>query len=87
MYGHVGDSEEHAGQDGRAQAKPKARQAVHGQPDVRTFPPGIEDAFMIGWDGTIGPACGNKNQAPPGSYLVVAKLDTKVSDPVPFTVG
>jgi hypothetical protein len=62
-------------------------QTVHGQPDVRTFPPGIEDAFMIGWDGTLGTACNNKTPAPPGSYLLVAKLDTKVSDPVPFTVG
>lgn len=64
-----------------------ACQTVHGQPDIRSFPPGIEDAFMIGWDGTIGTACNNKTTAVPGSYLIVGKLDGKVSDPVPFTVG
>jgi hypothetical protein len=64
-----------------------ACQTVHGQPDIRSFPPGIEDAFMIGWDGTIGTACNNKTAAVAGSYLVVGKLDSKVSDPVPFTVG
>jgi hypothetical protein len=64
-----------------------ACQTVHGQPDIRTFQPGIEDEFMIGWDGTIGTACNNKTSAQPGSYLLVAKLDSKASDPVPFTVG
>jgi hypothetical protein len=64
-----------------------ACQTVHGQPDIRSFPPGIEDSFTIGWDGTIGTACNNKTAAAPGAYLVVGKLDTKVSDPVPFTVG
>jgi hypothetical protein len=62
-------------------------QTTHGQPDVRTFPPGIEDMFTIGWDGTIGTACDNKSAATPGAYQIVGKLDTKVSDPVPFTVG
>jgi hypothetical protein len=62
-------------------------QTTHGQPDVRSFPPGIEDMFTIGWDGTIGTACNNKTAATPGTYLIVGKLDTKVSDPVPFTVG
>jgi hypothetical protein len=62
-------------------------QAVHGQPDVRSFQPGIEDAFVIGWDGTIGTACNNKTAATPGTYQIVGKLDTKLSDPVTFTVG
>jgi len=62
-------------------------QTTHGQPDVRTFPPGIEDTFTIGWDGTVGTACNNKTAAGPGAYQVVGKLDTKVSDPVAFTVS
>ena len=64
-----------------------ACQTVHGQPDIRTFPPGIEDMFTIGWDGTVGTACNNKTAAAPGAYQVVGKLDTRVSDPVAFTVG
>ncbi len=62
-------------------------QTVHGQPDIRSFPPGIEDSFSVGWDGTAGTACNNKTVAAPGGYQVVGRLDTKVSDPVAFTVG
>jgi hypothetical protein len=64
-----------------------ACQAIHGQPDVRSFPPGIEDSFVIGWDGTVGTACNNKTAAAPGTYQIIGKLDTKLSDPVAFTVG
>jgi len=64
-----------------------ACQTVHGQPDIRTFPPGIEDSFTIGWDGTIGTACNNKTPATPGGYQVVGRLDSKTSDPVAFAVG
>ena len=58
-----------------------------GQNNVASFGPGIEDAFHVAWDGSSGPNCTNPNKLlPPGTYQVVAKLDTKVSDPVTFTI-
>jgi hypothetical protein len=77
----------HVIQNGQTIWSSDACQKVHGQPDVRTFPPGIEDAFMIGWDGTAGTGCTNKQPAPAGTYQIVAKLNTKVSAPVTFSVG
>lgn len=55
--------------------------------DVRTFAPNVEASFQLGWDGN-----GNKVGCQPasplnGSYTLVAKLDTKVSAPVAFTIG
>jgi hypothetical protein len=61
-------------------------QDAHGQPDVRTFGPGIESRFTRGWDGTVGQACTNATAAAAGTYQLVAKLDTKVSAPVTFTI-
>ena len=46
-----------------------------------------ETMFTIGWDGTVGTACNNKQQAVPGTYQVVAKLDTKLSAPTNFIVS
>jgi hypothetical protein len=77
----------HVIQNGQTLWSSDSCQKVHGQPDIRTFPPRIEDTFTVGWDGTVGTACNNKQTAPPGTYQVVAKLDTKVSDPATFTVG
>lgn len=58
-----------------------------GQNNVATFGPGIEDAFHVAWDGSGGSNCTNPDKLlPPGTYQLVAKLDTKVSDPVPFTI-
>jgi hypothetical protein len=61
--------------------------AQHGQPDVRTFGPGIEAMFTLGWDGTTGTGCTGGKPVTGGSYQVIAKLDTKASDPVTFTVA
>jgi hypothetical protein len=55
---------------------------------VSTFGPNIESAFQLGWDGTgDGPGCKSQGKLPDGSYQLVAKLDTKVSAAVPFTIG
>jgi hypothetical protein len=61
-------------------------QDAHGQRDVRTFGPGIESRFTRGWDGSVGQACANPTPAAAGTYQLVAKLDTKVSAPVTFTI-
>jgi hypothetical protein len=59
-----------------------------GGSDVRTFGPNIEDTFSLGWDGYgNGPSCAPTTKLPDGNYQIVAKLDTKVSAPVPFTIG
>jgi hypothetical protein len=56
--------------------------------DVRTFGPHIEASFQLGWDGYgNGPNCAKGPKLLDGSYQIVAKLDSKVSAPVPFTVG
>ncbi len=55
--------------------------------DVRTFGPNIEAAFQLGWDGNANtPGC-RSTGALNGAYQLVAKLDTKVSAPVAFTIG
>jgi hypothetical protein len=55
---------------------------------VRTFGPSIEAKFQLGWDGYgYGPGCAKGAKLIDGAYQVVAKLDTKVSAPVPFTIG
>jgi hypothetical protein len=78
----------HIMQNGQALWSSDSCQTAHGQPDVRTFQPGIEAMFTIGWDGTVGTACNNnKQKAGPGTYQVVAKLDTKLSAPTNFTVS
>ena len=55
--------------------------------DPRTFAPNIESAFQLGWDGNANaPGC-RPTGALNGTYQLVAKLDTKVSAPVAFTIG
>ncbi len=76
----------HIGQNGQTLWSSDSCQKVHGQPDVRSFPPGIEDTFTIGWDGTAGTGCTGGTPVGAGSYQVVAKLDAKASSPVTFTV-
>jgi hypothetical protein len=62
-------------------------QAGQGQNNVATFGPGIEDTFHVGWDGSSGSDCTNPTKpVPPGTYQIVAKLDTKASAPVTFTI-
>lgn len=57
-------------------------------PDVRTFGPNIEASFAIGWDGTQGTGCDNPGHpVAAGDYQLVARLDGKLSAPVPFTIS
>jgi hypothetical protein len=56
--------------------------------DVRSFGPNIEASFALGWDGAGNTAgCTSTAKLPDGNYQIVAKLDTKVSAPVAFTIG
>jgi hypothetical protein len=56
--------------------------------DLRTFGPNIESPFSLNWDGDGDAAgCVKNAQLGPGSYRVVAKLGTKLSEPVPFTIA
>ncbi|GAA1803046.1 hypothetical protein HC028_05025 [Planosporangium flavigriseum] len=51
--------------------------------DVRTFGPGIEAEFFLDWNGKASSATGCTNNAPPkGKYELLARLATKLSDPV-----
>jgi hypothetical protein len=78
--------EMHIVQNGQTLWSSDSCQRVHGQPDVRTIPPGAEDHFTMGWNGTIGLQCNNQQPAPPGTYQAIAKLDTKISTPVTFSI-
>jgi hypothetical protein len=73
----------HVVQNGQTVWSSDACQRVHGQPDVRTFPPNIEATFSIAWDGSTGTNCTNPTKIS-GSFQVVAKLASKVSDPVDY---
>jgi hypothetical protein len=56
--------------------------------DVRSFGPNIEASFSLGWDGAGNTAgCTSTAKLLDGNYQIVAKLDTKVSAPVSFTIG
>ena len=77
----------HVVQNGQTVWSSDSCQKVHGQPDVRTFGPGIEDTFTIGWDGTVGSSCTGGSPLAAGTYQLAAKLDSKLSDLVPLTVG
>ena len=58
-----------------------------GGSDVRSFGPNIETPFKLAWDGDgDGPGCAKGNRLAPGGYQLVAKLGTKVSAPVGFTI-
>ena len=62
-------------------------QTGQGDSNVATLSAGIEYAYDVGWDGASGANCTNKgHELPPGTYQIVAKLDTKVSAAVPFTI-
>jgi hypothetical protein len=76
----------HIMQNGQTLWSSDSCQAGQGQSNVVTFGPGIEDTFKIGWDGG-GPACSGGSPLKPGGYQIVAKLDTKVSAPVNFTIA
>ncbi|GAA5202213.1 hypothetical protein GCM10023322_83650 [Rugosimonospora acidiphila] len=55
--------------------------------DVRSFGANIEDSFWLPWDGYGDrPGCGKGAKLAPGGYQVVAKLGSKTSSPVGFTV-
>lgn len=56
--------------------------------NVATFDPNIVASFKLPWDGyAYGPNCAKGAKLADGSYQLVAKLDTKVSAPVAFTIG
>jgi hypothetical protein len=56
--------------------------------NVATFDPNIVASFKLPWDGYgYGPGCARGAKLADGSYQLVAKLDTKVSAPVAFTIG
>jgi hypothetical protein len=76
----------HITQNGQTLWSSDACQVGAGQNNVVTFGPGIEDSFKIGWDGTAGQSCTGGRALAAGTYQIVAKLDTKVSSPVTFTV-
>jgi len=77
----------HVVQNGQTLWSSDSCQSGPGDKKVVTFGPGIEDAFFVGWDGTAGQSCTGGRPLAPGTYLVVAKLDGKVSAPVIFTVA
>jgi hypothetical protein len=76
--------EMHIVQNGQTKWSSDSCQTGHGAPSVRSFPPGIEDSFAIGWDGTFGADCAGGSPAGPGTYQVIAKLATDASKPVAF---
>jgi hypothetical protein len=77
----------HIVQNGQTLWSSDACQSGPGENKVVTFGPGIEDAFFIGWDGTAGQSCTGGRPLAAGTYQIVAKLDSKVSAPVNFTVA
>jgi hypothetical protein len=64
-------------------------QSASQSPDPRTFGPNIETTFRIYWSGKAvkGPTCGPTSALPAATYMVLAKLGTKVSAPATFTVS
>ena len=64
-----------------------ACEPAHGT-DVRTFDPGVETTFAVVWDGRRTDAgCTNRPWAAAGSYQVLGRLATKLSEPVALTVS
>ncbi len=55
--------------------------------DVVTFAPNFERAYYLTWDGkSTAAGCTNQPWIAAGTYQLVGRLGTKVSDPVTFTV-
>lgn len=60
--------------------------APHGT-DVRAFPPAIEYAYFVWWNGrTSSTGCTNRPLPAKGTYLLVGRLATKFSEPVQIHV-
>ena len=57
--------------------------------DVRTLAPGQSATFSVRWSTRMSrPGCrGERGQVPAGAYELLARLDTIVSEPVPFILG
>ncbi len=77
----------HITQNGQTLWSSDSCQAGQGQSSVAVLAAGIEYAYKIGWDGTSGTTCSGGRPLPAGTYQIVAKLDTKVSAPVTFTIA
>ncbi|WP_405115787.1 hypothetical protein OG559_13910 [Micromonospora sp. NBC_01405] len=58
--------------------------------DVQSFTPGFERSYQVDWNGKDTSRCkdglANGPFPPAGSYQVFGRLDTKLSEPVKFTV-
>lgn len=58
--------------------------------DVRPFPPGQENTYMVPWNGRESSKCGNGVAAGPhpsaGTYQLFGRLGNKHSDPVRLTI-
>jgi hypothetical protein len=55
--------------------------------DIVTFPPNHEVSYWLTWDGkATAQGCANRPWLAKGTYQLFGRLDTKVSEPVPFAV-
>jgi hypothetical protein len=54
---------------------------------VVTFPPNHEVAYFLTWDGkATDQGCTNPPWLAKGTYQMIGRVGTKISDPVPFAV-
>jgi hypothetical protein len=77
----------HVLQNGQTVWSSDACQSGQGDSRVATLGAGIEYEYDVTWDGTSGAKCTGGSALPAGTYQIVAKLDTKVSSPVNFTIA
>jgi hypothetical protein len=56
--------------------------------DLVTFPPGHERSYSLTWPGKANAqGCANQQPLPKGTYQLFARVGTKISDPVTFTIA
>jgi len=77
----------HVLQNGQTVWSSDSCQSGQGDSNVAMLGAGIEYAYDVIWDGTSGAKCTGGSPLPAGTYQIVAKLDTKVSAPVTFTIA
>lgn len=55
--------------------------------EIRSFPPNDEVSYYVTWDGrSTAQGCGNRQLIEPGTYQLLGRLGTKVSDPVSLVI-
>jgi hypothetical protein len=58
--------------------------------DVQSFTPGFERSYQVDWNGRSSSQCrdglASGAYASPGTYQLFGRLDTKISEPVKFTI-